>query len=434
MLSTQPYKGARDFFPEDIAVRNYIFETWRKVCSSFGFEEYDGPFLEPFELFASKTGEEIVNEQLYSFTDRGDRKVAIRPEMTPTVSRMAAEKIRSQSPTPIKWFSIANFWRYERPQKGRGREFYQLNVDIFGEDSVEADLELLLLNNELMKSFGAKPEMYQIRVNNRYLINYLFENYLGVDSRETHQKIAKAIDKKSKIPQEAFEELLSEAGLNAEQISKTNTMLSFTLDDLRDIKDLPIGAKQLVKLFDLVKENNIPSVVYDPTVVRGFDYYDGNVFEQFDMTEGNNRSMFGGGRYDGLISLFIDKKVPAVGFAPGDMTLLDFLTSWDLLPKFKNPVDIFVTVFPENEDCRKESYLLSQKLRDQGLNVEININAETELSKQIKFADKKGVRYIAILGPDEVSKNQFVIKDLSNGTQKEYTYEMLRELVFEVRG
>ncbi len=434
MLSTQPYKGARDFFPEDIAVRNYIFETWRKVCTSFGFEEYDGPFLEPFELFASKTGEEIVNEQLYSFTDRGERKVAIRPEMTPTVSRMAAEKIRSQSPTPIKWFSIANFWRYERPQKGRGREFYQLNVDIFGEDSVEADLELLLLNQSIMKAFKAEPNMYQIRVNNRYLINYLFENYLGVDSKETHQQIAKAIDKKAKIPQEAFEELLSNAGLNSEQIEKTNKILSFELDDLRQIKDLPIGAQQLIRLFDLVKENKIPSVVYDPTVVRGFDYYDGNVFEQFDMTEGNNRSMFGGGRYDGLISLFIDQKIPAVGFAPGDITLLDFLISWNLLPTFKNPVDVFVTVFPKDNECKNESYTLSQKLRDAGLNVEITLNPNLDLSKQIKFADKKGVKNVAIIGQEELSQNKFVIKNLESGTQKTYDYESIRELVFDIRG
>lgn len=428
MLSTQPYKGVRDFFPQDIKVRNYIFETWRKVCLSFGFEEYDGPFLEPFEIYAAKTGEEIVNEQLYYFTDKGERKVAIRPEMTPTVSRMAAAKIQEGYPTPIKWFSIANFYRYEKPQKGRLREFFQLNVDIFGEEAVEADFEILLLNKALMDAFGAKQNMYKIKVNNRYLINYLFNEVIGL-SEEQMQPVAKAIDKMPKVSKEDFEDLLKKSGLSEAQIKKINEILKYTVEDVRKIADLPKGAQMLPDLFKLLETTDIKNVVYDPTIVRGFDYYDGNVFEQFDMTEGNTRSMFGGGRYDGLISLFIERKIAATGFAPGDVTLLDFLESWDLLPKFENNTKVLVTVFPENEACYEKSLNVADELR-KNLNVETYLNPLTDLSKQIKYADKKQIPFVVVIGPDELEKETVTLKNMQTGEQK--AYKSAEELLKDV--
>lgn len=416
MLSTQPYKGVRDFYPSDMKLRNYIFNTWRKVCESFGYEEYDGPFLEPFELYAAKTGDEIVNEQLYSFEDRGGRKVAIRPEMTPTVSRMVAEKINQQSPTPIKWFSIANFYRYEAPQKGRKREFFQLNVDIFGEEVVQADLEIFLLNKAMMDSFGAKSEMYQIKVNNRHLINFLFEQVVKLTNSQI-QPVAKAIDRKAKVTLEEFTELLKKIGLSEDQVKKLNEVLKYTVEDIRKIKSLPEGALQLPNLFKLLEKTNITNVVYDPTIVRGFDYYDGNIFEQFDMTPGNNRSMFGGGRYDGLVSLFIDKRVPATGFAPGDVTLMDFLESWKLIPSFEALTKVLVTVFPSNEECYAKSLETAGKLRE-CLNVEIYLNPNVDLTKQIKYADRKGIPYALIIGPDEVNKGIFTLKNMKSGEQK----------------
>ncbi len=415
MLSTQPYKGSRDFFPEDMKIRNYIFANWRKVCKSFGYEEYDGPFLEPFELFAAKTGEEIVNEQLYYFEDKGKRKVAIRPEMTPTVSRMVAEAITKQSPTPLKWFSIANFWRYEKPQKGRLREFFQLNVDIFGEENVYADLEILTLNQSLMESFNAKPNMYQIRLNNRFLIDFLLRSVVGLSEKQV-QPVAKAIDKKAKVSVEDFEAILSDSGLNNDQIKKLTELLGYTISDIEKMKDLPEKVTPLFDILKLSKANGLSNVVYDPCLIRGFDYYDGNVFEQFDMTEGNNRSMFGGGRYDGLISLFINKKVPAVGFAPGDVTLLDFLKSWDLLPKLKASADVFVTVFPSNTDCFNKSFEVANKLRN-SLEVELYLNPDIDLTKQIKYADKKKIPFVIILGPDELKNGKILVKDMSTTNQ-----------------
>ncbi|MEK7595752.1 MAG: histidine--tRNA ligase [Patescibacteria group bacterium] len=428
MLSVDSYKGVRDFFPEDIKLRNYIFSTWRKVCESFGFEEYDGPFLEPFELFASKSGEELVNQQLYSFEDRANRKVAIRPEMTPTVSRMAAKKMQEGYPIPIKWFSIANFYRYEKPQKGRGREFYQLNVDIFGENSVEADLENLLLNNALMKAFNAKPEMYKIRVNNRYLLNYLFDEVVKA-SEEQKLPLAKAIDTKEKVSDEDFNKVLLKLNFSQAQVAKIIELLTYKIEDIKSLKNLPEQPKQLLKLFELIEKAGLKSIVFDPTIVRGLDYYDGNVFEQFDMTPGNNRSMFGGGRYDGLISLFINKKVPAVGFAQGDITLTQFLKDWNLIPNFTSSINVLVTVFPNNPNCYLKSLELAQKLRGENITSELFLDPKAELNKQIKYADKKKIPFVLIIGPDELAKNSITVKNMLSGAQNTTSTKDIRNFI-----
>jgi len=418
MLSTQPYKGTRDFYPQDLRIRNYMFNVWRKCCLKFGYEEYDGPLLEPFELFAAKTGEEIINEQLYFFEDKGGRKVAIRPEMTPTVSRMAAQKILNQSPTPLKWFSIANFYRYEKPQKGRLREFFQLNADIFGEEGVWADLDLLLLNKAIMEAFGAKDTMYEVRLNNRFLINYLFEQVVGVSGEKT-KDLAKALDKRSKLSEADFGKVLEKLELDATQIKNVGKIAKFTIADVKRLKDLPEGANDLVNLLELAENAGLKNVVYDPLIVRGFDYYDGNVFEQFDLTPGNNRSMFGGGRYNGLISLFIKKNVPAVGFAPGDVTMLDFLESWKLLPAFESETQILVTLFPENSECYIKAMEAAQELR-QWINVETYLYPNEDLTKQIKYADRKGIPYVLILGPEELKNGTITLKSLKTGEQEEF--------------
>ncbi|OGC49815.1 histidine--tRNA ligase [candidate division WWE3 bacterium RIFCSPHIGHO2_01_FULL_40_23] len=424
MLSTQPYKGVRDFFPDDIKVRNYIFDTWRKVCLSFGYEEYDGPFLEPFELFSAKTGDEIVNNQLYSFEDKSGRKVAIRPEMTPTVSRMAAEKIRMQTPLPLKWFSIADFYRYEKPQKGRGREFYQLNVDIFGEESVNAELEILLLNKGIMEKFGATDKMYEVRFNNRFLMNYLYERIASLTVPEI-KAVQKAVDKKAKISNSEFESLL-EKDIDKSKIKKVHEVLNLTISDIKKLKDLPDKASNLLKLMEMAQKVGIKNIIYDPALVRGLDYYDGNVFEQYDLTKGNNRSMFGGGRYDGLISLFIDKKVPAVGFAPGDITLMEFLKSWNLLPETGSLVNLLVTVFPGNKACLEKSLEVSEKLREY-INVETYLNPDMELTKQLKYADRKSIPFVLIIGPDELAKELLLIKNLK--TEEQSKMKSLQDVV-----
>jgi histidyl-tRNA synthetase len=421
-LSTQPYKGTRDFYPEDMRIRNYIFETWRKICKSYGYEEYDGPLVEDFELYAAKTGEEIVTEQLYSFEDRGGRKVAIRPEMTPTLARMVAAK-HKELPRPIRWFSIPNLWRYEKPQRGRLREHYQLNIDIFGVDGVEADFEILSIATDIMLAFGAKEGMYEIRVGNRRLIEDLYKK-LNI-TKEQGIRVSKALDKKSKISQNDFENLLKkDANLDENSVKM---MADFLNDPNPTILELleqgSDGAKEVYNLLDLASQNNKEKLIkYDPTIMRGFDYYTGNVFEQFDLNPQNNRSMYGGGRYDDLISLFTGEKLTGVGLGMGDVTLKNFLEDSNLLPNLNDTDNYLVTLWPtpnneESQKYLKKSFEIAQKLRDQGKNVETWLQPNTKLDKQLKYADKKDINKVIIIGEEELKSGKPTVKDMKTGNQ-----------------
>lgn len=276
-LDTQPYKGVRDFYPEDQRVENYIFNTWRKVAKEFKFEEYSASPLEPKELYTNKTSEEIVNEQMFTFTDRGDREVALRPEMTPTLARMVAGRRKSLK-FPLRWFSIPNVFRYERPQRGRKREHYQLNCDLLGVSDVSAEVEILSLAHAIMKAFGARDEDFLIKINDR-----------------------------KALPQD--KELLRKVDKGEEKIN---------IEQTKDVEEV-------------LSRVNFKNIVFDPNIVRGFDYYTGIVFEIFDTNTENSRSLFGGGRYDNLLEIFDVEPVPAVGFGMGDITIRDFLETHGLL-------------------------------------------------------------------------------------------------------
>lgn len=427
-LSTLPYKGSRDFYPNDQNLQNYIFETWRKVCRLYGFQEYNGPFLEPFELYAAKSGEELVNEQLYSFEDRGGRKVAIRPEMTPTVSRMVAAKSKSMV-KPIKWFSVANFWRYENPQRGRLREFFQLNVDIFGENSVLSDFEVFSVGPTVMKALGATPQMYEVRVNNRIFMDFLFDDLVGM-SREQKPKVLKIIDRRNKVTLDEFRKsLLSEAGLNGDQVSKVEEILGLTINDVKNYKGQNKGADELIEFFELGKNSKFGDVfIYDPRIVRGLDYYTGLVIEQWDKNPENNRSMYGGGRYDKLTDLFEGSEtLPATGFAMGDVTLTKFLETWNLLPKFENTTKALVTIFTKLE---KDSLALANKLRQKNIACELYLSPTDSLDKQLSYADRKQIPYALILGEKEIKENKVTIKNLATRKQKTLTVdEAIKELI-----
>ena len=419
-LNTQPYKGARDFYPEDMKVRNFIFENWKKVCKSYGYEEYDGPFLENFDLYAAKSGEELVNEQLYSFTDRGNRKVAIRPEMTPTLARMVAKKLNELA-KPIRWFSIANFWRYEKPQRGRGREFFQLNADIFGFEGIEADFEVISLAIDLMKSFDAKEGMFEIRINDRKLID---DFYRKLKLNESQIKIVnKAIDKKTKISEEEFEEWLAdEAKMSKPQLEKLVNFMENpypTLEELLNEKsEGALELKNILNLIDKYKLNNL--VKFSPSVIRGLDYYTGMVFEIFDLNPQNTRAIAGGGRYDNLINLFSEEKLTGTGFAMGDITLQDFLLTWNLLPGFESECEYLVTLWPSEDTKFLEKTLeVSNILRGKGKNVSTWLEKNTKLDKQLKYADKKGFKYAVIIGENEIKKNTIMIKDMVTKNQSE---------------
>lgn len=298
-ISTEPYKGVRDFYPEDMAVQNYIFDTWKKVAKESGFVEYSASLLEPAELYKSKTSSEIVNEQTFSFTDRGDREVVLRPEMTPSLARMVAGRRRSLK-FPLRWFSIPNVFRYEKPQRGRKREHWQLNCDIMGISNIEAEVEIISLAYKIMRAFGAKDEDFQICVNDRKLLNEKFGN----------EDLIKLLDRKNKMEESEFNEKWKEiSGSNYEDV-KPNDFIN-----------------ELLKKLD---EAGVKNAVFTPTITRGFDYYTGMVFEVFDTSPENNRSLFGGGRYDNLLELFGVEPVPTVGFGMGDVTMRDFLETHGL--------------------------------------------------------------------------------------------------------
>lgn len=417
-LQTQPYKGARDFYPPDMAIRNFIFNKWRKVCQKYGYEEYDGPFLEPFEIYAAKSGDELVNEQLYSFEDRGKRKVAIRPEMTPTVARMVSQKYNELA-QPIRWFSIPNLWRYEKPQKGRLREHFQLNVDIFGPEEIEADAEVLLVLTDLLKEFGAKENMFEIRVNNRRFVDDVYKDIGIPEASKT--RVNKILDKKARISQEEFESFLTEdVKLSKEEITKLRQFISEPQTLMKKLSKTSQGAREILKLLELADIVGIKKFVkYESAVVRGLDYYTGNVFELFDLNPENSRSMAGGGRYDNLVEAFIGKKLSGIGFGMGDVTFKSFLENWNLLPEDFPACEYFVTLWP-SEDIKfyMASTEVSKTLKDKGLNVQMWLQNNTKLDKQLKYADRKRSSYALIIGENELKDGTITVKDLHKKTQK----------------
>ncbi len=414
-LSTQSYKGARDFYPEDKRLQNYIFDVWLTVCESYGYEEYTAPVLEPIELYTSKTSDEIVNEQTYSFTDRGGRTVVMRPEMTPSVSRMVAAR-RQELPYPLRWYSIPDCWRYERPQRGRNRQFWQLNVDIFGVPTVDADLEIISLADAIMKRFGATEAMYQIKVNSRKLINLIMTSYLELDDAQAKQMI-RLFDKKDKLEPTVFVQqastIFKEDQLKAGLVKLQILLKAKTLGDLpEDIKDSQ-AVKEVQTLFSLLSEHQITTVTFDITLMRGFDYYTDIVFEVFDLNPENNRAMFGGGRYDGLVGAYGVEPVATVGFGMGDAPIENFLESHKLDPRLQTATDIYIVTVG---DTLKEAQAVANELRTSGVNVAVDLT-DRKPEKQLKTALKLGVPYLLFIGEEEISQQKYILRNVE--TQKE---------------
>lgn len=303
-LSTQPYKGTRDFYPQEMRLRNWFFGVMRRVLETAAFEEYNGPMLESLELYAAKSGEEIATKQTYNFVDRGDRRLALRPEMTPTVARMVAGKLNDLV-FPLKWFSIPNMYRYEAPQRGRLREFWQLNVDIFGCDTYEADLDCITSAIEIMRAFGADETMFTVHINNRRFFNDVLAAITGTDG-DGAKAVSKVIDRRGKVPRDIYERDLTALGLNAEQIAGIDALYGMTVEEATSLCPESVGSGELLSLFSMLKKAGLDRYcVFDFGIVRGLDYYTGTVFEVFDNAPENNRAMFGGGRYDNLVGLFV---------------------------------------------------------------------------------------------------------------------------------
>ncbi len=431
-LSTQPYKGARDFYPTDKRLQKYMFGVMRSVVERFGYEEYDAPILEPLDMYLAKTGEEIVNEQTYTFEDRGGRKVAIRPEMTPTVSRMVAARTQEMA-YPFRWYSIPNLWRYERPQRGRLREHWQLNVDLFGIEELSAELEIVQVADAVMKAYGATSGMYSIRINSRKLINYLLNEYFKLGETQAYT-LTKLIDRMHKMDQAAFAAEIDavftpsqrEQGLSERLLALLNAK---QLDELPEAINSHDSAKELKRLLDLLGKVGIANAIFDITLMRGFDYYTDIVFEVFDNHPENKRAMFGGGRYDGLVGLFGAEPIASVGFGMGDVTLQDFLEVHDLLPKLEPETDVYIALIGKVFD---EAQKVIADLREMGVNVAVDLSGRTA-DKQIKTALKKGINYIVFIGEQELADDQFTLKNLSTGEEERHSPQRIVSIVKDYR-
>ncbi len=412
-LSTQPYKGTRDFYPADMRFREAMFAVMHKTVRRYGFDPIDAPIIEPIDIYLAKTSEEIVSQQIYSFVDRGERKVALRPEMTPTVSRMVAARFH-ETPKPIRWYSIPNVWRYEQPGKGRLREHWQLNCDIFGAATESlADLEILNLAVDLLRAYGATDTHFKVYISHRSILNAVFKNELRL-AEEKWPAVARILDKRAKLKREAYNELLKAEGVSETQAQELEEFLNGKEDYLKKKPHLEGSAYILDMLQNLSSLGLLPFVEYDPSVVRGFDYYTGLVFEVFDTHPENRRSLFGGGRYDNLVGAFAKETLNAVGFGMGDVTLEDFLRTHKLLDDIPRRVDLFIALL--DTGLGTEALKLAQTLRTQGLAVEVSLGAG-KLGKQFQEAEKKGITRVLILGEDEVKSGIYPVKTLATGEQ-----------------
>ncbi len=431
-ISTQPYKGARDFYPEDMRIRKYLFAVMRDVCEKYGYEEYDAPILEPTELYLTKGSDEIVNEQTYTFEDRGGRQVTLRTEMTPTVTRMVAGK-RQELAYPLRWYSIPQCWRYERPQRGRGREFFQLNVDIFGVQGVQADIEIMSIADDIMQAYGAKRDMYSIKVGSRKLTNYILMEYLGLD-QVAASTVIRLVDRKNKMEEAEFLGLLEGILSPSQRESAAADKLLAVLNS-KDLSALPTEimvhgpVQELSAVLKSLEESGITNIVFDPTLMRGFDYYTDIIFEVFDTHPDNNRSMFGGGRYDGLMELFSSEPVPTVGFGMGDHTLVNFLTGHELLPVLKPETELQVVAIG---DVQAEASKLAKELRKMGVCVAVDYSGRGA-DKQLKTALKRGTRFVLFIGENEVKNEVYKLRDLVANKEESHSTQRIVSMIKDFR-
>ena len=417
-LSTDAYKGVRDFYPEDMAVQRYIFDVWAKTAESFGYERYDASILEPSDLYKSKgaVNEEMVNEQTYTFIDRGEREVTLRPEMTPTVARMVAGK-RRELKFPLRWYSIPNLFRYERPQKGRLREHWQLNCDIFGADDYTADVEIIALAYQVLLDFGASPDMFEIRINHRRDMLALYES-IGIKDTEIQNKITRLNDRFHKITPEEYQTLLTDILSDNELAQKVFTLIT-TKEDA--------SSNEVLKG---LSELGITNAHIDRTLARGFDYYTGTIFEIFDVSGENNRSMLGGGRYDDLTSMFSDEPVTGIGFGMGDVTMRDFLTTHKLLPSNISTTAPLVVIVPTDTKLNLEAQKIAHCLRTRGISSCVDISTK-KIGKKIADASERGVTYTIVVGTDELQSGKFVLKNLAQMSEETDTIENLLTLLIK---
>ncbi|MEA4959528.1 MAG: histidine--tRNA ligase [Anaerolineaceae bacterium] len=407
-------KGTRDFYPEEMAQRQWLIGKMRDASTAFGFTQYDGPCLESIELYAAKSGEELVREQAFVFPDRGGDPITLRPELTPTLARMVAQK-QNELVFPLRWWSFGPFWRYERPQKGRTREFFQWNVDLIGSDSVLADAELIAVAATFLRMVGIQPQDVQLLVNDRQLMDQAMTS-AGVPADKKGEML-RLIDRLDKLPADVWDEKVLGLGLSLSQLDSVKALLQN--------KHLWQESSNLRQLFEVVESLGVHEyVTYDPRIIRGLDYYTGTVFEARD-TKGEFRAILGGGHYGNLIGDVGGKPLPGVGFAMGDVVISLVLEAYGLLKdELSNTGTVFVTVF--NEEMLAQSLQLASKLRAEGLQVVTQTEPE-KLAKQLKFADRLGYKAAIVMGPDEESQGMAQVKNLRTREQELVTLNALAE-------
>lgn len=423
-MKIQGLPGFRDFYPEDVALRNHIFDVWRDVAHRYGFQEYEGPPLEPLELYVKKSGEEIVG-QLYTFEDRGGREVALRPEMTPSLARMVAARAQALK-KPIRWFSIPQLLRYERPQRGRLREHYQLNMDIIGESGPLADAELIAATLDIMRACGLVAGDVKARISDRRIVRALL-NAHGLPDELAPEAYAH-IDKLERTPRDVLVESLAGAtGLPADSASGLLTIgdikgvdaLKRALDDSRSGDEVADDILQCVGALESMGFGEFIEV--DLSIVRGLAYYTGIVFELFDCG-GSLRAICGGGRYDGLLGALGGVDLPAIGFGMGDVVLGELIRDRNLTPAAKGQVDVFL-VAVTGEDV-PHVLALGHSLRESGLSVEYALKQQS-IAKQLKLAASRPARHAVVVGPDERESGEVVVRELEHGTEKKVAIESL---------
>jgi len=416
----QSVKGTRDFYPEEMAVRTWLYDTVRRVSESFGYQEYDAPFLESIDLYAAKSGEELVKEQSFVFPDRGGDLITLRPELTPSLARLVAQRQR-QLVYPLRWWSWGPFWRYERPQKGRAREFFQWNIDLIGPDTPEADAELVAIAVTFFQQVGITPQQVNILVNDRRLMNAQFQ-HLEIQP-ELRPEVLKLIDRREKLSPSEWDAYAGEAGLSAQQIDGLKARLTDN--------ELWRQSPELQRFFSAIQALGVSEYVrFAPHIIRGLLYYTGTVFEAWDVA-GEFRSLFGGGRYDNLVSDVGGDPLPAVGFAMGDMVMTLILQKFGCLPKdvSASPAQVLVTVF--DESFLPSSLALAAQLRLAGLKV-ASYPEPAKLAKQFKYADRMGMHAALILGPDEQATGVVTIKDLSTQSQQTVIQSDAAAVIFKM--
>ncbi len=417
---TKGVRGTRDFYPDEMRVRNWLFEKFHEAARSHGFEEYDAPVLEKEGLYTRKSGEEIT-QQLYNFEDKGGRKVALRPEMTPSLARMVMAKAGAL-PLPIKWYSIPQCWRYERTQRGRGREHYQWNVDIWGTDGIQADAELISVLVHFFRSVGLSHEDMVVRVSSRKVLEEVLGS-LGIEG-DDFSKTCVVVDKMDKLPQEAVEAQLTELGLTSDSISTIQSVLGIRSLDALEASLGPENecVMELRALFTMVESYGAGEwIEFDASVVRGLAYYTGPVFEVHDR-DGELRAVCGGGRYDRLIGTMGGKDLPATGFGLGDMVVLELLESKRLVPEI--PSGISDVVFGMGTDLRGAAIRVASALRSEGRRVDMVLE-DKKMKWVFRHSERIGAERLVMVMPEEWSKGMVRVKYLETGEEREVEFDSL---------